>query len=102
MSLRQTIKEIQEFVETIKEKNNMQREIAIANKFPEFWDNYPFLVKKLVKDNQDLSMLYTMLGKIEKIDKGELSMTSVEYELGNKLADQYLTPVLKANEDKKD
>lgn len=94
MNIRNQIKQIQEFVETIKDKNYMQREIAIADKFPEFWDKYPFLVKKLVKDNQDLSMLEIMLSKIEKIDKGETSMATVEYDLGNKLANQYLTPVL--------
>lgn len=94
MNVRDQIKQIQEFVETIKDRNYMQREIAIADKFPEFWDKYPFLVKKLVKDNQDLSMLEIMLSKIEKIDKGETSMAAVEYDLGNKLANQYLTPVL--------
>jgi len=102
MNIRDQIKQIQEFVDTMKDKTYMQRELAIAEKFPDFWDKYPFLAKKLVKDNQDLSMLETMLSKIDKINQGETSMAAVEYDLGNKLADQYLTPVLKKNQEKND
>jgi hypothetical protein len=94
MNLRDEIKQVQEFIETIKDKNLMNRELAVADRFPDFWKNYPFLVKKLVKDNQDLGMLELMLSKIDKINNNETSMAAVEYDLGNKLADKYLKPVI--------
>ena len=100
MNLREEIKQVQEFIETIKDKSLMNRELAVADRFPEFWKDYPFLVKKLVKDNQDLSMLELMLSKLDKVNNAETSMAAVEYDLGNQLADKYLKPVLDKENDK--
>ena len=38
-----------------------------------------------------------MLNNLEKVESGEKSLASVELNLGNKLANQYLYPVLQKN-----
>lgn len=69
-------------------------ELEIMTQYPEFYDKYPFLVKKLCK-RDDISMLYKMFDNIDKIEKGEKSMSSVELNLGEELANTYLYPSLK-------
>ena len=44
-----------------------------------------------------LSMLYEMLNKLHHVEKGNETLTSVESNLGHKLADQYLYPNVKKN-----
>jgi hypothetical protein len=71
-----------------------QFELELLEVFPEFYDKYPFLVKKLCKRG-DLSVLYKMIDNLEQIENGNKSMASVEMNLGEDLAKQYLYPSLK-------
>lgn len=94
MSTRNTIDNILQYLKTINHKNLMEKEILVANKFPQFYKDKPFLVKKLCKGN-DISMLYTMLDKIDDIQQNKISQTQVEMELGNDLANTYLSNINK-------
>ncbi len=71
-------------------------EMEIMELYPEFYQSNPFLVKKLCK-RQDLSMLEKMLDQLEKVEKGNKSLASVEFTLGEELANQYLYPVVNKN-----
>ena len=92
----QTVEEIKKEINLIKLKKNnlLDIELEISTKFPEFYESHPFLVKKVCKGD-DLSMLYEMLNKLYQVEKGDDTLTSVESNLGSKLADKYLYPNLK-------
>lgn len=66
-------------------------EIELLEVFPEFYDQYPFLVKKLCKKD-DITVLYKMLDNLEQVEKGDKTMATVEDNLGKELANQYLYP----------
>ncbi len=98
-----TLQEIRENVELIKnEVNRMELEgksdpfdfeLELMESMPEFYEAHPFLVKKLCK-REDISMLYKMLENLEQVEQGNKSMASVELNLGDQLAKQYLYPSL--------
>jgi hypothetical protein len=68
-------------------------ELAIMESHPDFYQSNPFLVKKLCK-RDDISFLYKMLENLEKVENGDMSLASVELNLGQELKKQYLDPVL--------
>jgi len=72
----------------------LKHELVIMDIFPEIYDSYPFIVKKICKGD-NLDMIYTMFENLEKVESGEVSLSGVETTLGNKLAKQYLDPVVK-------
>lgn len=74
-------------------------EMAIIESHPEFYQSYPFLVKRLCKRG-DMSMLYKMLEQLEKVESGNKSLAGVELNLGEELANQYLYPVVNKNKKK--
>lgn len=68
-------------------------ELSIMESHAEFYSSHPFLVKKLCK-RDDISMLYKMLESLESVEQGNKSLSSVELDLGDKLANQFLYPVI--------
>lgn len=94
----QTVEEIKKEINLIKLKksNLLDIEIEISTRFPDFYDSHPYLVKKVCKGD-DLTMLYEMLNKLDHVEKGNETLTSVETNLGHTLADKYLYPNLKKN-----
>lgn len=86
-------------LEYIKDKpkdkeNEFKSELYILETYPDFYSEYPFLVKKICK-NDDISMIYTMIAQLHKIQNGEDTLLNVEANLGNKLANEYLYPNIK-------
>jgi hypothetical protein len=71
-------------------------ELDIMTTFPEFYDSYPFLVKKLCK-RDDVSMLYKMLDNLDMVEKGTKSLANVELNLGEELAQKFLYPAINKN-----
>ena len=95
--IKETIIKLEELINKMKlEGNNniLDHELEILHTYPEFYESYPFLVKKVCKGG-DLSMLDTMFKNLEKIESGDDTLKDVEINLGNKLASQYLNPVVK-------
>jgi len=74
----------------------MDLEVEMMNIFPEFYQEYPFLVKKICKGD-DLSILYKMLDNLNKVDNGEKSFLQVESKLSTELANEFITPKIKKN-----
>jgi hypothetical protein len=77
-------------------------EMKIIDLMPDFYDNYPSIVKRLCKaPNQDNSYLYKMLDLLDEVDKGEKTLSSVELKLGEELANKFIYPVVKELEKNK-
>lgn len=69
-------------------------EMDVLNNFPEFYDEYPFVVKKICKGD-DLTILYKMIKTLKKVEKGEKTLQQVELPLGEELANKFLYPSIK-------
>jgi hypothetical protein len=95
--IKNKISQLQTRIIELKKDSNMT-DFDIENKLcdenPEFYDEYPFLIKKLVSGG-DISFLYKMLEVLNKVQSGTKSFASAELDLGKKLADDYLYPTVK-------
>jgi hypothetical protein len=89
--IKSNVNEIQKIISQNPNTDPFDLELKFMESHPEFYYQYPFLVKKLCK-KEDISMLFTMLTNLDQIEKGEKSLASVELKLGNQLADQYIYP----------
>ena len=88
-------KRIQELVKQGKTES-FDIEIVLLEEMPEFYDEYPFLVKRLCKrENNDF--LFKMLDNLEAVDKGKKSLATTELKLGEELAEKYLYPAVGKN-----
>lgn len=72
-------------------KTDVEMEMYFLNNEPEFYAEYPYLIKKLVKGGS-LEFLNVMLSNLEKVESGDQSLASTELKLGEELAQQYLYP----------
>ena len=77
-------------IKDLLENNHFARaEGKLAEKFPLFATNYPFLLKKIVK-NEDIEYLYKMLDNLKQVEQGNKKLEDVEMNLGENLAEKYL------------
>lgn len=99
------VQEMKNKIESIKEKiselvqenkTKVDIEMYFLENDSEFYEKYPYLIKKLVKGGS-LDFLDEMLNNLEKIENGEQTMASTELKLGEDLANKYLYP--KVNKD---
>ena len=101
--------ELKSNIQTIKNKieecrtNNITDafsiEMNIMENLPELYSQYPYLIKKLLKDN-DESYLNKFISELEGVVKGEQSLASVELRLGMELKQQYIDPIIEQNSKK--
>lgn len=75
-------------------------EMTIMEELPELYTNYPFLIKKLLKNNSDDIYLNKFINELDGIVKGEQSLASVELKLGMELKQQFIDPILEQNSKK--
>jgi hypothetical protein len=74
-------------------------EMDIINNMTDLYDTYPSLVKRLCREeDQDNTFLFKMIDMLEKVNIGEESLSVVEANLGNELAEKYLYPVISKEE----
>ena len=95
--IKENINKINSIINEMKNQGNMNildHELEVLDKYPEFYQSYPFLVKKVCKGDE-LGMLETMFSNLEKVESGDKSLASVELKLGQKLASQYLDNTVK-------
>jgi hypothetical protein len=70
-------------------------EMDIMNSMPEFYENFPSIVKRLCREkDQDNSYLYKMINLLKDVEKGEQNLNTVELILGNELAEKFVYPVI--------
>ena len=98
--MRTKVKSVQEKIKSLRneeKKNDSDIEAHFFNNDIEFYEKYPYLIKKLIKGG-DLSMLDKFLSSLEKVHNGEQSLASTELKLGEDLAQQYLYPSVKPSD----
>ena len=79
-----------ELIEKLIESKSYGRiEGKLSEKYPEFAENYPFLLKKIAK-NENIDYLYKMIEGLKEIEMGNKTMEEVEKSLGEGLADKFL------------
>ena len=69
--------------------DSFDHELEIMTVLPDFYSEYPFLVKKVCK-KEDISFLHKMIDNLEQVQNVDKSLSSVEYNLGNELATKYI------------
>jgi hypothetical protein len=90
--VKETINEINKELLKMKElgeTNIFNLEMNICEMFPEFYDEYPYLVKKICKGD-DIQTLYKMLNCLNQVESGAKSLAQVENKLGNELLNKYM------------
>ena len=89
--IKKTVTEINDkVIELCKEcTDSFKNELIIMEAYPEFYDEHPFLVKKICKQD-DLTILYKMLDSLELVNNGSDTISNVEHKLGEELANKYL------------
>ena len=90
---------IKEIIENVKKTHNLTKQEDIENYFWEnhknMMDTYPFLISHLAS-KKDNSMLDHMLQQLKLIEAGH-SKDEIEKNLGEKLAEKYITPKIDTN-----
>jgi hypothetical protein len=71
-------------------------EMNIMENLPDLYSQYPYLIKKLLKDN-DESYLNKFISELEGVVKGDKSLSSAELKLGMELKQQFIDPILEQN-----
>ena len=97
-NLRENIQFLINKIEELKSNgitDSFELELYFINNMSDLYDEYPFLIKKLCKEKQDLSFLYKMIESLDKINNGEETKENIEAKLGNELAEKYLYPLIK-------
>jgi hypothetical protein len=89
--IKSNVSEIQEIISQNPNTDPFDLELKFMESHAEFYQQHPFLVKKLCK-KEDISMLFTMLSNLSQVENGEKSLASVELNLGNQLANKYIYP----------
>ena len=92
VKIKQVQEKISELVKT--NKTNVEIEMFFMDNDTEFYERYPYLVKKLIKGGS-LDFLDKMLENIKKIEEGEQTKAATELKLGEELAKQFLYPSIK-------
>ena len=95
-TIKLTVNKIQETLQKLINEgstDSYENEIKILDLYSDFYDNYPFLVKKICKQD-DMSFFYKMLDNLDQVEKGNQTLNNVELNLGKELATEYLYPNL--------
>ena len=97
--LKVKIKEVQKKISEMvsQKKTEVEIEMFFIENDSEFYEEYPYLVKKLIK-GVDMDFLNVMLENLQRVEEGEQSLASTELKLGNELAEKYLYPNVKKEE----
>lgn len=98
--VKETIKEIQQVLAESSMTDPLEKELFIIDKYPEFAQACPFLVKMLTKPNSNIDILNKMINSIEKVSTGEADMAEEEKKMGETLAEIYVYPYVKKNDNK--
>ena len=79
-------------------KTEVEIEMFFLENDSEFYERYPYLIKKLIKGGS-LEFLDVMLKNLEKIENSEQTKASVELKLGEDLAQKFLYPKVNQSKD---
>jgi len=89
--LKKDIEKIKKYVKEIKDSgidNHFEIEVKFLNKYPELYDKYVFITKKIIS-GEDLSILNIMLKSLDNIKNGANKFDE-EVGIGKILANKYI------------
>ena len=97
--LKVKIKEVQEKISELvsQKKTEVEIEMFFIENDSKFYEQYPYLVKKLIKGG-DMDFLNVMLENLKRVENGDQTLASTELKLGNELAEKYLYQNVKKDE----
>jgi len=93
-TIKQNIVHMQDRIDKLKKagvSDPFEFEMDILQNMPEFYQEYPYLVKKITAGG-DNTYLYKMFDTLEAVQSGDQSFAGAELKLGKELADKYLYP----------
>lgn len=97
-NIRSKINELEKLVSNLKMNgmtNPLDLELKVLDMMPEIYDQYPSLVKRLVKDEvQDNTYLFKMLNLLDEVAEGTNTIGNIEKSLGDELAQKFLFPII--------
>tara|TARA_B110000908_G_C10239301_1_gene445180 strand:- start:2082 stop:2384 length:303 start_codon:yes stop_codon:yes gene_type:complete len=91
MSIKEIVTTIKSNIDLIKAEgtsDTFKMELVFLERFPKLYDNYPFLVKKIIS-GENMEMLEKMLNSINSINKGS-DKYKEEVKLGQILEKKYI------------
>ena len=91
MDIKKSVESIKLNINLIKAEGvsgNFEIELAFLERYPELYDKFPFLVKKIIS-GENLEMLEKMLASIDNISKGNDKFEE-EVKLGKILEKKYI------------
>ena len=91
MDIKKSVESIKLNIDLIKSEGvsgNFEIELAFLERFPDLYDKFPFLVKKIIS-GENLEMLEKMLASIDNISKGNDKFEE-EVKLGKLLEKKYI------------
>ena len=100
--LRKDIKSIQEKIKECRDKgknDDFDIEMTVMTELPELYNDYPWLIKRLSKSQNDL-YLNKFVESLESVMKGEKTLASVELALGLELKQQFIDPIVNKKTEK--
>lgn len=89
MIVLESIKKCKEIMDKLQPYDAFDAEMEIMTQLPEFYQDHPFLVKRLVK-KEDMSFLFTMLRNLQQVQEGKQTLASTELKLGDELASKFI------------
>lgn len=89
MNVIESIKKCKEIMDNIKPYDAFDAEMEIMTQLPEFYQDHPFLIKRLVRQ-EDMSFLFTMLRNLQQVQEGKQTLASTELKLGDELANKFI------------
>ena len=92
INLKKVVEDIKLNVELFRAEgytDNFKLELAYLEKYPEQYDKFPFLIKKIIK-KEDLEVLDKMLESVDKINEGTNKFEE-EKKLGKILEKKYIS-----------
>lgn len=96
--LRNTIERIKRINLKIMSKSLEEKEDYFFKNHSDIMDKYPFLVSQICS-GEDLTKLEYMLTSLEQVENGNSSRKEMDRVVGDRLAEEYVKPLDKPNDD---
>jgi hypothetical protein len=103
-TIREKILIIQKKVQELRENSvtvPFDLEMYFIDNMPELYDAYPTIIKRFCREeNPDNAYLYKMINLLEQVNDNKKTFKDVETNLAKELADKFVYPVVKKEEEK--
>jgi hypothetical protein len=86
--------EIKRIVEEIRKSKVRSKSEYFKKKYKQFEEQYPMLFKTACDDTTDENILYYLINMLEKVQKKEMTEHVASVNVGQKLYDDYVKPLV--------